>query len=288
VLSKTWCRRSRQVVYRGKKKHESEGYTFLPFRGDWKISLVTQFNHHPIQLEHVVLLAVPSSRSQAYIQALVHNGMFPEVVIWLGPNNVPGYRSIPKPKQWEGILLPNLEETVDQTCLRVEIPMITCPSSNVNDGAILDHIRALAPRILIYSGFGGQIVSEQTLSIGPKFLHMHSGWLPEYRGSTTLYYALLKNELPAVTALFLDTSIDTGPVVAKRHYPKPPFDIDIDKCYDSAIRADLLVRVMRDYVRTGRIDILEDQNPGTGETYYVIHPVLKHLAILSLKKEKGA
>lgn len=252
--------------------------------------MVKTFNHQPVQLEGVALLAAPSARSQAYIQALAYNGMYPQNVIWLGQNRVANHRhrDIPNTDKWEDIVLPNLEESVDQTCYRVGIPMISCRASNINDDAVLKCIREIAPHILIYSGFGGQIVSGKMLSIGPKFLHMHSGWLPEYRGSTTLYYALLKNELPAVTAIFLDTSIDTGPVVAKRHYPKPSYGIDIDRCYDSAIRADLLVRVMREYVRTGRIDILEEQIPGTGETYYVIHPVLKHLAILSLKNSKGS
>jgi len=251
--------------------------------------LVIKLNQHQqVQLQGVALLAAPSTRSQAYIQALAYNGMYPQKVIWLGPNNVTERRERPNIEQWEGILLPNLEESVDQTCDRVGIPALYCQASNINDDAVLKCIKEAAPRILIYSGYGGQIVSEQTLSVGPKFLHMHSGWLPEYRGSTTLYYALLNHDQPAVTALFLDARIDTGPIVAKRHYPKPSFEMDIDRRYDSAIRADLLVRVMRDYVRTGRIDILEDQNSGTGETYYVIHPILKHLAILSLNKDEGS
>ena len=251
--------------------------------------VIHQVDHHQsVQLKGVALLAAPSARSQAYIQALVYNGMYPEVVICWGQTTTPNAKMEPNPKQWEGIILPDLAETVEQSCHRVGIPTITCRTNNVNDDVVLDCVREVAPRILIYSGFGGQIVSEKLLSIGPKFLHMHSGWLPKYRGSTTIYYALLNNEPPAVTALFLNRSIDTGPIVAKRHYPKPSFEIDIDRSYDSAIRADLLVRVMREYLRTGEIEKFEDQNPDTGETYYVIHPVLKHLAILSLKNDKGS
>jgi methionyl-tRNA formyltransferase len=86
-----------------------------------------------------------------------------------------------------------------------------------------------------------------------------------------------------VTALILDRNIDTGPIVAQRHYPKPLPGLDIDFVYDGAIRADLLVEVMSAYARTGRLASLERQSPGHGTHYYVIHPVLKHLAILALE-----
>jgi methionyl-tRNA formyltransferase len=173
-----------------------------------------------------------------------------------------------------------------QSCKRAGIPVASCSADDVNAEEIARCILNFAPRIVIYSGVGGGIVSEHMLGLGPRFLHMHSGWLPGYRGSTTLYYALLEGELPGVTALFLDRAIDSGPVVTKRHYPRPPPDIDVDRIYDPAIRADLLVRVMREYARSGALPPVEYQNPDEGVTYYVIHPVLKHLAILSLSKSE--
>ena len=81
----------------------------------------------------------------------------------------------------------------------------------------------------------------------------------------------------------LDRNIDTGPIVARRRYPKPRAGIDIDRIYDPAIRADLLVQVMSDYVNNGCLVPLEQQAPEKGVNYYVIHPVLKHLAIRALE-----
>ncbi|PKO46934.1 MAG: hypothetical protein CVU29_04310 [Betaproteobacteria bacterium HGW-Betaproteobacteria-22] len=250
-------------------------------------ALAQEGHRTPVRLKGIVLLAAQTARSQAYIQALVANGLYPEKVILLGETPVPDERNAPD-KSWNDILLPNLAETITQTCNRANIETIHCGSVDVNSEECARCMLDVKPLVVIYSGVGGQIVSEQTLALSPKFLHMHSGWLPQYRGSTTLYYALLNKDSPGVTALLLDRTIDTGPVIAQKHYPAPSFDLDIDRVYDSAIRANLLVEVIRNYVRSGAFSVLMEQNPEDGDVYYVIHPVLKHLAILSLKKEHAS
>ena len=242
----------------------------------------------PKQLRGVTFLAAQTARSQAYLQALVANNLHPENVIILGEDRLLENQDKQRLDSWQGIALPDLTEPISLTCERAGITVSHSPRDEVNAEETMRCILDAAPQVVIYSGVGGQIVSDHILDSGHRFLHMHSGWLPEYRGSTTLYYALLDGELPAVTALFLDRTIDTGPVVAKRHYPKPPFHMDLDQVYDSAIRADLLVQVMREYETTGIFPLLEHQNPDKGDTYYVIHPVLKHVAILSLSEEATA
>ena len=89
---------------------------------------------------------------------------------------------------------------------------------------------------------------------------------------------LQKHAVYAAMVDRVDQGIDSGPIVARRHYPPPP-GIDVDLVYDSVIRADLLVRVLRDFAETREWPRIEDT--GSGTTYYVIHPVLKHLALLS-------
>jgi methionyl-tRNA formyltransferase len=185
---------------------------------------------------------------------------------------------------WNGLLLPQLDEPLGKTCERAGIPLMHCDSKDVNDARTVQTVRQIAPKIVIYSGYGGQIVGESMLGCS-LFLHMHSGWLPTYRGSTTLYYALLRGDDPGVTALILDRTVDTGPMVARRRYPKPYRGMDIDHVYDSAIRADLLVQVMAAYGEQGHLPTIGHQAAAEGTTYFVIHPVLKHLAILSLEPE---
>jgi folate-dependent phosphoribosylglycinamide formyltransferase PurN len=234
-----------------------------------------------MRLEGVVLLAAPTTRSQAYLQRLIANQLYPSQVIAIG-EAAPLRTDIVGEKFWKGIALPNLSEPLAETCSRAKVPLATSSAANVNAEDVILALRRMKPKIVIYSGYGGQLVGADMLALGMQFLHVHSGWLPEYRGSTTIYYALLRREDPGVTAFILDRSIDTGPVVERRRYPKPSPDLDIDQVYDAAIRADLLVRVMAEYAKTGRLPVVEQEATDKARTYYVIHPVLKHLAILGL------
>lgn len=235
-------------------------------------------------LDGVVMLAAPTARSRAYIQALVAANLLPETVLLLGAESSQSFSA--PPQRLEGIHLPDHGESIASTCARAGVAVQPCEVTTVNDAQVRTALLALAPRLVIYSGWGGQIVSAALLESVAPFLHLHSGWLPEYRGSTTLYYALLNGAQPGVTAILLDRSIDTGPIVARRVYPRPPAWIDIDLVFDPAIRADLLVRVLTGYASTGAIPPLEIQESAAGQTYYVIHPVLKHLAILAIEQER--
>jgi methionyl-tRNA formyltransferase len=237
-----------------------------------------------MRLEGVILLAAPAARSQAYLQTLAASELYPEQVIIMGKEDgSPDPAGLTAGRLWGGIALPDLHESVATTCRRWRIPVVACSATNVNAEEVISVVRDARPKIVIYGGYGGQIVGDEMLGSAPQFLHIHSGWLPDYRGSTTIYYALLHGEDPGVTALVLDRNIDTGPIVARRRYPKPPAGLDIDRIYDPAIRADLLVRVMSDYAKGGSLPPLEHQKAEMGTTYYVIHPVLKHVATLAIE-----
>lgn len=231
-------------------------------------------------LEGVVLLAAPGPRSKAYLQALVARKLAPGLVVIMHGVSAPGPDS--PPYEWQGIFFPNPGESLESTCDKAGIPWLQCPASSVNDPELIQTLATTNARLIIYCGPGGQLAGEALLSIGPPFLHLHSGWLPDFRGSTTLYYALLEGQLPGVTAFLLDRTIDTGPVLARQHYPRPPVGMDVDRYFDPAIRADLLVRVMREFATRGDFCAGAPQLASEGRTYYVIHPVLKHIALLSL------
>jgi methionyl-tRNA formyltransferase len=232
----------------------------------------------PVVLKGIGMIASATARSQAYIQALATSGLHPEFVLLLGDHATPS-EAAPRPRTWRNVQLVDLAESVATTCRRAGIPAHTIAAASVNDSAALEAVQRLHPKTLIYSGAGGQIVSREALSLGARFLHLH---IPSYRGSTTIYYALLNKEQPSVTAIFLDENIDTGGILSHQAYPDPTRQIDIDRSYDASIRADCLVRLLHDYAANGSFRPPQAQRPDEGATYFVIHPVLKHLAILGL------
>lgn len=241
-------------------------------------------------LKDVVILAAQTARSNAYLQAIHNQGLSlgGAVLFGDGQGTKPGQTNdVPQPSSGTSqVFLPDLSIPVEKILSRVCNNIKEVNASHVNDQIIAQELSSFAPKLVIYSGYGSQIVGEHLLRPDAPFLHIHSGWLPDFRGSTTTYYHLLVTGTCGVSAILLEKDIDTGPIVARKEYPKPPAGMDIDYIYDTAIRADLLVEVLKHFGKHGRLPELTNQSKEDGNTYYIIHPVLKHKAILSLKKEK--
>ena len=148
--------------------------------------------------------------------------------------------------------------------------------------AILIVITTIANRaenIFIFSGYGGVLLKEKILDCGKKFLHIHGGYLPDYKGSTTNYYSLIDDNTIGASAIFLTKDIDCGPVLLRKKFTPPNDRTEIDHSSDSEARAKVLIECLQNYVNSGNWEYELKNNIG-GETFYIIHPVLKHLAIL--------
>jgi len=239
-----------------------------------------------MKLESVLFLGAYTPRSQVYIQAMVAANLHVEYAVFFGKEKTGllGQAIVKSaPRKINGLFMPDFSESLIETSRRHRWEVIRVQANNINDDLIFQEVKKRQPRLIIYSGYGGQIVGENLLSTKIPFLHIHSGWLPDYRGSTTLYYSWLKENFCGVSAILLNKNIDKGPVVARRKYAPPPKDVDPDYVYDSAIRADLLVLVLRHYAHKGRFPKVMAQEE-KGRTYFVIHPVLKHLARLRIEK----
>lgn len=224
-------------------------------------------------LHRIGLLAVDSSRSRAYIAALARADLIPARVVYLGAPNMP-------PPDLPSVPYFDNDTPLLDSIRRLDIPCIAVTSTDVNAPDTVAAVRDCGMDVLIYSGPGGAILRRDMLDAGVRFLHVHSGLLPKYRGSTTVYYSLLIDHSCGASAIFLEDRIDTGPVLGIREYPPPDDRTTIDHGYDPYIRADLLVRVLREYVSKGEF-VPKPQVAGPAETYYIMHPVLRHVATLS-------
>ncbi len=235
-----------------------------------------------MNLSRVVLLSAFSTRSQAYAQAFANAGFNLGGVLAFGMAS--DHASTGKRDTYLGLgdlFVPDFSETLLGTSERAGWPVCQVKPRNVNDSAIKIALSELDPSLIIYSGYAGQLVGASILDAGVPVLHMHAGWLPDYRGSTTVYYSWLEEGRCGVSAILLDHAIDTGPIIARRHYPPPPEGLDVDNLYDNMIRADLATRVLEVVRETGDLPNAVPQDKHVGRAYYVIHPVLKHLALMS-------
>ena len=251
-----------------------------------------------MRLDGIGMIAADTSRSKAYLQALLRHDLNPDHVLVLrnpGHGTLPGQTAAKQVRSaaegpdglaecWSEAQF-DVCEPVEVTLQRMHTIVEIIECADVNDSVVVDRVRRMPQSVLIYSGYGGVLLKKEILSAGKKFLHVHGGYLPDYKGSTTNYYSLLADDSLGASSLFLSEQIDSGPVLRRRKFPPPADRQAIDHVYDSAARARVLVDTLLSYAETGTWQFELPENSG-GETYYVIHPVLKHIAILAHSGEE--
>ena len=213
-------------------------------------------------LDSVSLLAAETRRSRAYLTAMRDNGLLPRWMVFLDDGREADGKSLADVAQDLGI------------------DVVIVKSSDINAPCVVEAVAGIESPYVVFSGPAGAIVRRALFETGKRFIHVHPGRLPEFRGSTTIYYSLLAENKVEATALLLGAGIDSGPVIGRAEFDPPADRREIDGDYDAVIRSRLLVSVLRDFERSNRFEPL-DQAADTGETFYIIHPVLKHLAILA-------
>lgn len=242
-------------------------------------------------LADVGMIAADTTRSRAYLRAMVCHDLRPAFVLVLdnaGGSLLPGQGNPDLEShgadtgEWSEADFDPASDLQSLLCA-ADIPYALAPSKDMNNPEVLGIIADRPESVFVYSGFGGVLLQKNALSIGKRFLHVHGGYLPDFKGSTTNYYSLLVENTMGASAIFLTEEIDSGPVLHRRKFTPPENRQEIDHIYDSAARAKVLVEVLAKYAETG-VWTFELENNHGGETYYVIHPLLKHLAILAKDK----
>ena len=245
-----------------------------------------------MSLSSIGLIAGDTSRSRVYLQALVRNNLLPNYVLVLEDvldKPLPGQldktqssrenkRIIDAGECWSEAHFDSAQP-IRVLLDEVGISYDVSTSKNINDPSVIEAIRQRAETVFIYSGFGGGLLRKEILATGKKFLHVHGGYLPDYKGSTTNYYSLIVDGTLGASAIFLSEEIDCGPILLRRKFSSPVDRQAIDHIYDSGARAKVLVETLQNYLECGGWKFELSDNIG-GETYYIIHPVLKHIAIL--------
>jgi methionyl-tRNA formyltransferase len=229
-----------------------------------------------MNLNKIGMILADTSRSKCYLKALIKNKLIPNyVLILLNLSNtiIAGQKKITSKREIINLLKSaniNYETTIND---------------NINNNDVVKLIKNRSEKVFIFSGYGGALLKEKILNIGKKFLHVHGGYLPDYKGSTTNYYSLINENKMGASAIFLTKDIDSGSILLRKKFPSPQNRKKIDHVYDSEVRAKVLIACLKKYILLGNWEYEKKKNL-SGEIFYIIHPVLKHLAILSKNKFK--
>jgi len=223
-----------------------------------------------LYLNDVAMVAADTTRTMLYISELARNDILPSYVLLLLNND----KSLLPGQDSKG-LKSQLFRILEEEGVQYEIS----PNNDINSNEVVSILSDRQESVFIFSGFGGVLLRDNILSIGKKFLHIHGGYLPDYKGSTTNYYSLINEDTMGASSIFLTKEIDCGPILFRKKFSAPSNRKEIDHFYDAKFRAGVLVETLKKYLKTRKWEFELRDNKG-GETYYIIHPVLKHLSIL--------
>ncbi len=244
-------------------------------------------NKQCFDLSHVTFIAADTVRTRAYALACKKAGIrFDSIIFlkstkpkWGQANQLPAFEQPLTCGAFAADLNINLQDLLES----ISINVIHTTTDTINCVEVAQSIQEQSSSFIVFSGYGGEIVDVRLLAPNTPMLHIHSGYLPHFRGSTTVYYSILEENSCGASAIILEPAIDEGVILHKKQFTLPAKHEEIDYYYDSFIRADVLVETLTKLrTNAGNIDI-ESQKPENGVSYFVIHPVLKHLSIMKVQ-----
>jgi methionyl-tRNA formyltransferase len=221
------------------------------------------------------IILTPDERSKAYLQKILKNNIILDNIIFMNDNRIKKIYSdnMIELSKINGF---DISKSVNDTLLENNLTFKEFPFVDINNSKLIKHIQSLSVDYMIFTG--GGILKHDVLKSGTKFIHLHPGIVPDYRGSTCFYYSILNENYAGVTAFLMDENLDTGDILHQKKFQKPSYQY-LDEIYDPHIRSETLIELLQ--TKKNFVTQMTKQDPLFGETYYIIHPTLKHIAILN-------
>jgi methionyl-tRNA formyltransferase len=199
------------------------------------------------------LILSDSKRSLTYLKEIIKNRIQIEKIILYSKNYGITYEYIKKKK--------------------MENFLILFKTNDINSIILNKKIKIKKSTINIVSVYPGEIIKNPFL-LKIKLLHCHPGDLPEFKGSTTIYYSIILKKKVCVTILVVNNKIDDGKIIYKKNFSYPVNFSEIEKNYDNKIRALTLVDYLKNKKNTKYKQTKNDYLP-----YYIAHPIIRKVVL---------
>ena len=156
---------------------------------------------------------------------------------------------------------------------KIDNLLIYCRLNNINSDTISKNLKSNNSNINIVSTYAGEIIINRSL-LKQKLIHCHPGDLPDFKGSTTIYYSMILKKKICVTVFIMSKKIDEGKILYKKKFKLPKNPKDIEGSFDNNIRSLALVEYLKNrpinYILNAKNKIL---------SYYIAHPITRQLVL---------
>ena len=199
-----------------------------------------------------------NERSYEYLKLLINKKIYPNFIIHLE------YKNDNKSKK-----------KIFSIIKKKKLNFKSFNGNSIDHKNVKKFLIKLKEQIIVYSGYGGKIIKSKSLFKNKIFLHSHSGKLPKYKGSTTIYYSLIKEKKIYCTTFIMNSKIDCGNILHIKNYPLIKNKKKIEN-YDSKIRAKNIVHTLQNFQSLKKSSRKYKNNYSH---YYIMHPILRYIAL---------
>jgi len=217
-----------------------------------------------IKLKNFILIFANTPRSFAYFYYLKKNNLLPKYLIYLDDQKKT--HLVNNYKYFKGF-------NIEKECEKFKISFSKFNTSLIDNPFVLKFLKKIKLKKIIYSGYPGCIIKNKDLLRQKILIHTHSGKLPEFRGSTTIFYSILLKKKIFCTTFQMSANIDSGKILFVKEYPIPKKRMEINNIYDEFIRAQNLVSYLKSKKKTFKM------KKNKYVSYFISHPIIRYLAL---------
>lgn len=156
-------------------------------------------------------------------------------------------------------------------------------SETVDDLNVIKYLLNLNHEILVYSGYPGKIIKNLKILKKKIFLHSHPGKLPNYKGSTVMFYSLILEKKIYCSTIVLSPYLDEGDIILKKNYQIPKKISEINGSFDNKIRAQNMVLSLKKLKSNSINNVKKKISKNLYIDYTVAHTLIRSLS-LNLRK----
>ena len=206
------------------------------------------------------LIIANNKRSLVYIKELLKGKYFPEEVI----------------------VLDNKDQKIFSLTQNNNLKVKFLKTKDINSLKTINYILKNKIYNFIYSGYASQIIKNNKLLKSKKIIHAHPGKIPEFKGSTTIFYSILKNKTVYCSVFRMSKILDSGKLIFLKKFNIKPNDLEQFDVFDYQIRIRTIIEALKKNFKYKKVKIVKKKFID----YHVAHPIIRSLVKKKINAKK--